>query len=219
MVAGNLISNVIIPLRTSDTGEEALEIMNEFSIRHLPIVNNQQLLGVLSEDDILDNNIEEAVGSYDLSLSRSYVREDDHVYEVMQVLAEYFLTIVPVIDDEGNYKGLITQEDILRQFANMGSFKEPGSIIILEMSKRNYSLTEIARIIESENATVLSSFVTSEPHSSVINVTVKINRQNIQHILASFLRYEYIVKASFNELEFYDTLKDRYNGLMTYLNV
>lgn len=219
MIAENLISNIIIPLRTSETGEEALEIMNEFSVRHLPIVNNQQLLGVISEDDILDNDIEEAVGSYSLSLTSSYVNEDDHIYEVMRVLAEYFLTIIPVIDADGNYKGLITLEDMLRQFANMGSFREPGSIIVLEMSKRNYSLAEIARIVESENAKVLNSFVTSELHSSVINVTLKINRQNIQHILATFIRFEYIVKAAFNELEYYDTLRERYDGLMAYLNV
>ena len=219
MIAQDLISNTIIPLRTSDSGDEALEIMNEFSVRHLPVVNNQQLLGLISEDDILENDVQEAVGSYRLSLNRPYVKERDHIYEVMRMLAEYHLTLVPVIDVEDNYKGLITQEDLLHYFANVAALREPGCIILLEMGKRDYSLSEISRIVESENATVLSSFVTSESYSSRITVTIKLNRQNIQHILATFRRFNYVIIASFNELEYLDTLKDRYNALMSYLNV
>lgn len=219
MIAQDLVSNIIIPLRTSDTGDEALEIMNEFSVRHLPVVNNQQLLGLVSEDDILEHDVQEAVGSYRLSLTRPYVKERDHIYEVMRMLAEYHLTIVPVIDEEDNYKGLITQDDLLRYFANMSSMREPGCIVILEMGKRDYSLSEISRIVESENATVLSSFVTSEMYSSRINVTIKLNRQNIQHILATFRRFNYTIIASFNELEYLDTLRERYDALMSYLNV
>ena len=219
MIAEKLISNSLIPLRTSDTGEEALGMMSDFYVRHLPIVNNQQLLGVLSEDDILDFDATEAVGSYSLSLNRPYVKYNDHIYEVMRVLAEKKLTIIPVVDGEDNYIGLITQEDLLRYFANTGSFSEPGSIIVLEISKRDYALSEISRIVESENATILSTFMTSEPDKPLIDVTLKINRQNTQSIIATFERFEYKVKATFNEAEYLDTLRDRYDALMAYLNV
>jgi len=87
MIAGTLISNDILPIRTSDTGDEALAIMNEFGVRHLPIVNNKELLGVISEDDILNYDVDEPLGSYRLSLFRPYVKERDHLFEVMKVLA------------------------------------------------------------------------------------------------------------------------------------
>lgn len=219
MIAGNIISNIIIPLRTSDSGNEALSIMNDFYVKHLPIVNNQQLLGVISEDDILENDVEEPVGSYSLSMLRPYVKENDHIYEVMRLLAEYNLTVIPVVDFEDNYKGLIAQDDLLRYFANTGSFAEPGSIIVLEMGKRDYSLSEISRIVESENAAVLSSFITTHLGSTRVDVTIKINRQNIQSILATLKRFEYEIKASFNESEYLDSLQERYDALMSYLNV
>ena len=219
MIVETLLSNVIIPLRTSDTGEEALSMMNDFYIRHLPIVNNQQLLGLISEDDILNHDVKEAVGSYSLSLRHPYVNLHDHIYEVMRVLAEFNLTVIPVVDDEDNYAGLITMEDLLRYFAQTGSFQEPGSIVVLEIPKRDYSLAEIARIVESENAIILSAFVTSSVDSAKADVTIKINRQSIQNILASFRRFEYQVKASFNETKFLDTLKERFDSLMSYLNV
>ncbi len=219
MITESLLSNTIIPLQTSDRGEEALEMMSEFSIRHLPIVNNKQLLGLISEEDILDFDATEAIGSYSLSLINPYVQQKDHIFEVMRLLAELDLTLVPVVDEEHNYLGVVTLEDLLKFFARNYSFSEPGSIIVLEMAKRDYSLSEIARLVESENAAILSCFISSFPDSSKINVTIKINRQNSQNVIATFERFEYEVKATFNESEFFDSLRDRYDALMNYLNV
>lgn len=220
MTAESLISNGIIPLRTSDTGEEALEMMNDFYVRHLPIVNDKQLLGLISEDDILNFDVNEPVGSYSLSLIRPYVKAKDHIYEIMRLLADHQLTLIPVVDEEGNYVGVVTQEDVLIFFAKTGSFTEPGSIVVLDIPKRNYSLVEISRIVESENAQIISAFITSHPSDSTrIEVTIKINRQNTQTILATFMRFDYEIKASFHEFEYLDSLKDRYDALMTFLNV
>ena len=219
MIAKVLTSTSLIPLRTSDTGEEALGMMNDFYVRHLPIVNNEQLLGVLSEDDILNYDVEEPVGSYSLSLTKPYVRDTDHLYEVLRLLAEYKLTIIPVVDHEDNYVGLVTLEDLLRYFSNTGAFAEPGSIIVLEISKRDYALSEISRIVESENAAILSTLITSDPNSLKLEVTLKINRQNTQSIIATFERFKYQVKATFNEADYEDSLRERYDALMAYLNV
>lgn len=219
MTANNLLSQTIVPLRTSDTGEDALSIMNDFYVKHLPIVNNTELLGLISEDDILDHDVEEAVGSYKLSITRPYVKSSDHIYEVLRLVSDYQLTTIPVIDDENQYLGLISQEDLLRFFASIGSIKEPGSIIVLEMSKRDYSLAQLARIVESESAVILSSFITSVGDSTQIDVTLKINRPEIHRLIASFERFDLHVKASFQEAAYFDTLKDRFDSLMSYLNV
>lgn len=219
MIAETLISTAIIPLQTSDTGEVALEMMSEFYVRHLPIVNNRELLGVLSEDDVLNFDVNEAIGSYSLSLHRPYVHSRDHIYEVMRIVADQDLSVVPVVDDENNYLGVVALEDLLRYFARTVSFADSGCIIVLELSRRDYSMSEIARIVESEGASILSSFITSYSDSERIDVTLKINRQHIHNILATFERFKYEIKASFNEAEYLDSLKERYEGLMSYLNV
>jgi CBS domain-containing protein len=219
MTADQLVSDSIIPLRTSDSGDDALGMMSDFFVRHLPIVNNKELLGLLSEDDILDHDAVEPVGSYSLSLPRPYVHAQDHLYEVMRMLVELHLTVIPVVDEENTYLGLITLEDLLFYFGQSMPFIEPGSILVLEMGKRDYMLSEIARIVESENATVLSAFVTSRPDTNLIEVTLKINKQNIQTIIATLDRYDYQIKATFQETTYVDTLRDRYDALMSYLNV
>jgi len=219
MIAENLLSQSIIPLKTSDTGEEALSIMNDYYVKHLPIVNNRQLLGLIGEEDILDHDVLEAVGSYDLSLNRPYAQSGDHVYKVLHLVSEYKLTVIPVVDREDNYLGVISQDDLLRFFASIGSFTEPGSIIVLEMSKIDYTLAQIAQIVESEQAAILSSFITSTLDSTRIDVTIKINKPEVNSIIATFERFDYKVKASFQEATYFDSLKDRFDMLMTYLNV
>jgi acetoin utilization protein AcuB len=219
MVAENLISTAILPLRTSDTGKDALRMMEDFYVRHLPIVNSKQLLGLISEDDVLVHNADEAVGSYALSLTRTNVRNNNHIYEVMRLLAEFQLTVIPVVDNDENYVGMISQEDVLNYFAKTASFMETGSILVLEMKRRDYSLAEIARIVESEGATILSTFITSQVESTLLEVTLKINRQNISNITATFERFSYEIKASFNESQYLESLQERYDSLMSYLNV
>ena len=219
MIARDLISHSLEPLKTSDTGDFALQVMSEEYVKHLPIVNNSQLLGLVSEEDILENKSSEPVGTYQLSMNRPYAREEDHFFEIMGVMAEFKLTAVPVIDEDQNYLGLITLEDLLHFYANSFSFSEPGSILVLDVNKRNYSLAEISQIIESEGAAVLSTFITSDVSTDRVFVTLKINRQEISAILATLERYEYSIKATFTEYEYVDVLKERYDMLISYLKV
>ncbi len=219
MVAENLISSAVLPLRTSDTGKLALASMENFNVRHLPIVNDSQLLGVISEDDILVHNVNEPIGSYQLSLVHAFVKKSDHLYEVMRLLAEHQLTIIPVVDEAGDYIGMVSLEDALNYFAKTAAFSDSGSIVVLEFQQRSYSLAEIARLVEAEGANILSTFVSSKPESSIVEITLKINRQDIHTILAAFERFGYVIKASFNEEEYLESLQERYDALMSYLNV
>jgi acetoin utilization protein AcuB len=219
LTAESLISDAIIPLSPSDTGEEALGVMNEFYVRHLPMVENGELKGVISEDDILDADALQPLGSYRLPVQPPSVFPDDHLYDVMRILTEYNLTVVPVINREGTYIGMITNEDLLRSFGESSTFSSQGSIVVLEVLRHDYSLSEISRIVESEGAVVLSSFVRSFEGSNRLEVTIKVNSQSIAATLATFERYNYSIKASFNEKLLSDALRERFDSLMNYLEV
>ncbi len=219
MIASELISHTVSPLKTSDLGEEAITIMHIFHVKHLPIVNSEQLLGVISEEEILSHDLAEPIGSYKLSMRRPYVTKEDHMFEVMAVMAENSLTVIPVIDSESNYLGLITQDDLIQFYANSFSFTERGSILVIKTTQRDYLLSEISRIVEMENASILSSFLTRNQDSHEIFLTLKINVQDLTHIIASLERYGYAIKATFSETEYLDSMKERYDALMHFLNV
>jgi CBS domain-containing protein len=219
MIASELISQILSPLRTSDTGEQALAMMSIYHVKHLPIVNNEELLGTISEEDVLSGNMDEPIGSYGLSLSRAHANLNDHLFEVMGKMADFKLTAIPVVDDHNVYLGVITQEELMQFYARSFSFAEPGSILVLEMEKRNYSLAEISRLIEGEDIKILSTFLTKSPNSEEVYVTLKISSGDAQRAKATLERHDYLVKASFLEESYVDDLNEHYDALMHYLNV
>jgi len=220
MLAKDLISDTIPPLKTSDTGLKALRWMEEFRLNHLPIVNNVNFLGLLSADDILALNApEEALGNHRLSLSRPYVMEHQHIYEIIKLIAGQNLSLVPVLNDQHQYLGAITLQDILAKLAETGGIQNPGGIIVLEMNLHDYHLSEIAHIVESNDAVILNAYVSSTPDPNKIDVSIKINKTDLSRLLAAFFRYNYHVKASYHESEFQDDMKKRFESFMNYLNI
>ena len=220
MLAAELISDTIPPLRTSTTIQQVIERMQEFKVRHLPIVNEDQFLGLVSEDDLIepaDSTL--PVGSLFLSLVNPYVLESQHIYDVIRLFFEQKLTVVPVLDVKKNYLGLISLNTMNEYFARITSVTEPGGIIVLEISNRDNSLAHMAQIVESDNAQVLSSYIRSFPDSTRLEITLKVNKQDISGIVASFLRYNYTVKATFNFTPVDDDSMNRYDSFMNYLNI
>lgn len=219
MQAIHLISDVILPLKTSVSGEEALQLMRDHIVRHLPIVNNTQFLGLLSEDDILNHDTDEPIGSYELSALRPYVNEHDHIVEVLRVMGQARLTVIPVLNNKGDYLGLITQEDLLAAFCRATSLAENGSVIIIQVNRRDYAPGEISRIIESENGFILLMYLSSEPQDEILEITIKLHAPNIGRIVASLERYDYKIHASYQESDYTDQLRENYDALLHYLSM
>jgi acetoin utilization protein AcuB len=220
MLAAELIANAIPPVHTSDTVQKVVERMVEFRVRHLPIVNEEQFLGLLGENDLVnitDNQTE--IGALGLSLVNPYVLEEQHIYDVIRLFYEQQLTVVPVLDIKKNYLGMISINAMNEYFARLTSVSQPGGIIVLEINNKNNSLAHMAQIVESDNAQILSSYVYQHPDSTRMEVTLKVNKQDISTILATFLRYEYDIKATFNHTGDNDNSRDRYDSLMNYLNL
>lgn len=220
MHASSLISYSVPPLKLSDTGVKALLWMNDFHVRHLPVVEDGNLLGILSEDEVLNFIDPEASikDSKPVLLMRS-VTADKHLYDIMKLVVNFNLTIIPVVDAEDQYLGLITIENLIKKLADTGSITHPGGVIVLEMAPRDYSLSEIARLIELENATILSSFISSPYGTNTLELTLKLNKEDLKHVVATLERFDYEIKSSFYESDFLDTLDDRYDSFMKYLNM
>ena len=221
MKAKHLISDTVPNLHTSDTGVRALSWMEIFRVSHLPIVNNKEFLGLISDTDIYDlNRAEEPIGNHSLSLFRPYVTADQHIFEVIDLASKLRLTVIPVLDEKKNYMGLITLMDLVNYFAELSAFKNPGGIIVLELNMNDYSLTEIANIIEGNDAKILSLYLTQPNQSMKLDVTIKVNRTDISSLIQTFNRYDYTIKASFMDENERDELYNRrFDEFMRYLSI
>jgi acetoin utilization protein AcuB len=221
MVANDLISEIIPSLKTSDSGQTALNWMEIFRISHLPIVNNQDFLGLISDTDIYDmNQSDEPIGNHELTLLKPFVTDDQHLFEVIGLAARLKLSVVPVLDNHSHYKGVITTSDLVRHIAGISSMDQPGGIVVLEMIERDYSLTQIAQIVESNNIKVLSMYITSPKESTRLEVTLKVDTTDLLALVRTFERYNYDVKTWVTTNDSIDRFySERFDLLMKYLNM
>ena len=220
MLAKDLMSDIVPALRTSDTGAQALSWMDIFRISHLPIVNEREFLGLISDKDIYDNNVvEDPIGNHSLSLFSPYVYGDQHIYEVIEMTSRMKLSVIPVLDRKNNYEGLITVNDLVEQFADLSALKHPGGIIVLELNNNDYFLTQISQIVESNDAKILSLYISSPEDTTKMELTLKINRNDLSSIIRTFERYEYTIKASYLKDEEEERMyEERFDLFMRYLN-
>ncbi|MEZ4919111.1 MAG: CBS domain-containing protein [Saprospiraceae bacterium] len=220
MIAKELISPNIPALFVTQTGRDAFYLLGEHHIKHLPVVGEGKLLGVISEEDIFNHKIYEPIGKYDFSLIRRFfVRENEHLFEIIRIMADNRLTVIPVVDEAGKYLGLITQESILSSFSHTSSIAEPGATLVLEMHRRDYSLATISRVVEEEEMKVLGAYVSSTDDSEMLELTIKVNRPDITRLVAAFERHGYIVRQAFSDNDHESDFQDRYESFMNYLNI
>jgi CBS domain-containing protein len=220
MIAKDLISETIPAIKTSDTGTQALQWMEIFRVSHLPIVNDKELLGIISDSDIFDlNSPDEPIGNHELSISKPYVFEYQHIFEVAEKLAEHKLTVIPVLNEKKEYIGLITLQDLLLGMAKVTNIEKHGAIIVLEMNIRDYSLVHLSQIIESEDAKIISLYVSTSNDTTKIDVTIKINQDDVSRIIASLNRHNYIIKHTFlNTSDLNNFFQDRLDSFFRFLN-
>jgi CBS domain-containing protein len=195
--------------------------MEIFRISHLPIVNNQDFLGLISDSDIYDmNQPDEPIGNHALTLLKPYVTTGQHLFEVIGLASRLKLSVVPVLDNNNHYKGVITTNDLIRHIAGLSSMDQPGGIIVLELIERDYTLSQIAQIVESNNVKVLSMYITSPPESTKLEVTLKVNTDDLVSVIKTFERYNYEIKTWVTNNDSMDQFySERFDLLMKYLNI
>jgi len=220
MQAQELINDGIPPLTVNDSGLKAMNWMQEFKVEHLPLVKGLEYLGLVTEEDILKmNSLEQPLGNETLQLIKSHVRPEQPIIDVVKLMSRNGLSMVAVLDAQLHYLGAITVADIIKHYSDTGIFEDAHGVIVLEMNPKNYSMAEVASIIESENGKILSAYITPDPETESIDLTIKINLTDLSRIIASFERHEYHVKEHYHHTEFKDDLKSRYDQLMSFLNI
>ena len=217
MLIADLITHDIPTLQGSDTVEQALLWMEEFKITHLPVLHHKKLTGLVSETDLLDaTDPQSKIANNKFNYIKPQIQ---HAFDALKIMSGLHLTLLPVIDDKEHYLGNVTQKSVLDRLAGLSAVMEQGGIIELEINKNDYSLTQIASIVEGNDAKILSSYVSSLPDTNKILVTLKINRDDLSRILQTFYRYNYEVKASYHQAGYEDDLKNRFDEFIKYLNV
>lgn len=219
MQAYKLISSSIESILPSEDGNRALQMMDQYRINHLAVVKNDFYLGAISDKEIMNwNSTEEYIEEHLPNLASPHVLHNQHLFDIIEVLEQNNLSVIPVLDEDNQYKGVITNRKLLYTIAKSSTIQSVGGVIVLQMNNNDYSLTEIASIVESNDTKILSSYVISRKDSTQMELTIKLNKTDITDIIKDFERHEYVVSASYKEQDSDTDFLERYESLMKFLN-
>jgi predicted transcriptional regulator len=221
MQAYEFINNLIPPLKPNDKAKMALSWMEEIRTNVLPVVDKGIFKGFISDDLIYTKNSPELkITKFDLISSSCFVYMDKHIYDVIKASSEFDINMVAVVDRGNQYLGVITMEDAISAFADSLSIQSHGAVLVLSMFMTDYSLFEIARIIESENAKILSSFISNDPlDDSKIKLTLKLDKTELRHIKATLERFGYRIIDHYQEETAISEDQERIDNLIRFLNI
>ena len=219
MLATQLINSGFPSVHLTDSASLALQLMEDYDVQHLPVLSEEKYMGLVSKSDLLDLSEEQAIGVESAYILPYSIKGEEHFLTALKLAAEKEITLVPVINDQSELLGVISITELLYRLSNFLGNNEPGGIIVLEISKRNFSFGEISRLVETNDALITQCNTFTEPETGLVIITLKINKIEISAIVATFQRYEYIVRYYFGEEQYSNELKDNYNHLLAYLNV
>ncbi|GBL34517.1 hypothetical protein EMGBS15_01120 [Filimonas sp.] len=220
MDSKSLISSEFPVLSLDDSGEKALRLMSEYRVFHIPLIQRDNYLALISEDDILDwDTPEEPLSLAEFLTFRPAVFEGAHPYEAVRIAKEFNLSVLPVVDKQNHFSGVITIDGLFTYLTDNNAIKSEGSILVFEMEQRNYSASEIARICETNSINLLSLTVKTKDEQGLIWVTIKVNSNDIQALVSTFERFSYTMVEMFSTDFTKEDVQQNYDMLMHYINL
>ncbi len=219
MLSSQLIHTTYPVLHLFDKVSFALQLMDDYDITNLPVVSEEKFAGLISKEELLDADETITIAALQEYFINKSVKSTEHFITAVKLASEHNLSLVPVVNDEIEMVGCISNKEILNALNSFIGNEESGGVIVLELDKRNFSFGEICRLVETNDAyiTQLNTFV--EATTGLVLATIKINKIEISDIVATFQRYDYSVRYYFGEEQYANELKDNYNHLMAYLNM
>ncbi len=219
MLNRQLISTSLPTLKPDDPVSKAIDLMAEFYVRHLPVLEDEKFTGLVFEDDLMNADENANIQSIADHFSKVAVHGEMHFFDAVQTATDYHLSLIPVVEKDNEYAGVILVTDLLRQLSGITGAGDPGGLLVLEMDQRNFSFSEINKLIETNDAQITQLNTSWDAESASFLVTIRINKFEISDIVATFQRYDYQVKYYFGEELYENELKDNYDHLMNYLSI
>ena len=219
MLTRELPSQTLPYLHFDDKVYQALQLMGDHHVTHLPVTDDEKYIGIISEDDLLQADEDAGFESLQPHFGKVSVKEGEHFLKAVQLAAENALSVVPVVNEENELTGTVVYNDLLKHASAFMSLKEPGALIVLEMDSNQYSFNEISKLVEMNEAQITQLNTSNDAETGLMQVTIRINKPEVSDIVATFQRYEYNVKYYFGEELYTNELRSNFDNLMNYLKL
>jgi len=219
MLASQILHSGFPSLHLEDRVSLALQLMDEYDVQHLPVLSQEHYVGLIAKSDLLDVDEDKTIATIQDQFANLSIKGEEHFLVALKMAADREVSLVAVINEQSELLGVITLSNLIQQLSHFVGNEDKGGLIVLEISKRNYSFGEISRLVETNDALITQCNTFTEPESGLIIITLKVNKIEVSAIVATFQRYDYAVRYYFGEESYTNELKDNYNNFLAYLNV
>ena len=221
MTVDFLIDNTVEVLTPEMTGDQALKIMGDSYSAVLPMIDaDNKLQAMVTEDHILSFDLELKLQEMNIPQVFPALNVKNHFTDAIRILGQTKLRVIPIVDEKLYYKGSVTAISVMEFLYDSGSVDDRGASILIEMKHRDYSMSELARLVESEQAKILSSFIFSDASSDVLQLSLRLSTGDTKHVVATLERFGYkVFDFSLEAEQRDDRLRDRIDSFLSYLHI
>lgn len=188
MIVEEIMQTTVYTLKPTDKVMDAVRLMREKKVRHLPIVNeNDEVVGIVTDHDIknaLPSCLREEPNSvtYEAPIEAMMVKNPiighplDFVEEVALTFYENKISCLPIVSG-GHLVGIVTTTDVLYRYIELTGANQPASKLDIRVSNKPGVLHDITGIINEHKANVLSVLVypdSENKNSRILSIRLQI---------------------------------------------
>lgn len=218
MLVNNYLSKDFIPPRLNHTVAHALDLIDDFNLTHIPVFEGLDFVGSFSREMLEESAAEGKISDIKDFADYFYITENASLFEAIEKFHNHTTNILPVINEEKHYLGFLMMDDVISALSTMPFIVEPGAIMMVEITQKQFSISEVAKIVESNNGRIIGLFVTGYEEDRV-QITIKLIAENLASVSETFERFGYSVVLKFFSDEKEDLMRDRFDQLMKYLDI
>lgn len=219
MLVSQILNTGFPSLNIADKASFALQLMDDYDVLHLPVLSEDKFVGVVAKDDLLDAAEADTHLSSPHLLQKRSVKTEEHFLSALKLVSQFDLSLLPVVNDQMELVGVVLAKELIKAVSLFLGIEEKGAVIVLETDKRNYSFGELSRLVETNDAYITQLNTYTESSSGLVVITIKINKIEVSDIVATFQRYDYVVRYFFGEEQYANELQENYQHLISYLNM
>lgn len=212
------IITTIPVFKLGDPLKKVIQFFKGATYSHIAVVDGDVYVGVLEKNDLDNFEADKRVEEYRYRLETFFVGKETSWLDVLETFSKNGANLLPVIGEAGEVIGYYDLLEVVNQFMDTPFFTEPGGVLVLAKGIKDYSFSEIAQIVESNNIKLVGGFVT-DARNDVIQITIKIGSSHLNDVIQSFRRYNYTILYGDHDDRFMENLKQRSEYLDKYLNV
>lgn len=206
-------------LHLEDTAAMALQNMDEFDVQELPVVKDDYFIGLVQKEDLLDIDEQQSIATLSDDFKRVGIHGSAHLLNALDLIAMHHISLLPILNEHQEVIGVIPQKNMVEHIAQYLGVHQPGAILVLSVNPYHYSLAELSRLVESNNAQILQMNTIFDEANGQLRITIKINREELDAIHATLQRYNYEVIHYFSKSPLVNDIEHHYHHLMNYLDV